>query len=248
MKMNKKVTISLSALILLLLVIIAAGVYELYRGVPDCSKELETLEQAVAETATENKVSETPETTPAETAIAQTATETKSAVQTATENKSDAQTATETKPAKTAVKPADTPKAKKAPAAPKVKSVKVRNCGTGKQNTLRQNADNSIELIDEKGKSLWKRQMDAPWGGAVAQVDHFYNKKIQFLLAVGKNIYLIDRKGRDVKGFPKSIPFEAVSGPISVKTSKGGSAWKIETSGDPVYLDARAKKVLTQLP
>lgn len=226
--MNKKVTISLSALILLLLVIIAAGVYELYRGVPDCSKELETLEQAVAETATENKVSETPATTPAETATVQ--------------------TATETKPAKTAVKPADTPKAKKAPAAPKVKSVKVRNCGTGKQNTLRQNADNSIELIDEKGKSLWKRQMDAPWGGAVAQVDHFYNKKIQFLLAVGKNIYLIDRKGRDVKGFPKSIPFEAVSGPISVKTSKGGSAWKIETSGDPVYLDARAKKVLTQLP
>lgn len=235
--MNKKVTISLSALILLLLVIIAAGVYELYRGVPDCSKELETLEQAAAETATENKVSETPETTPAETATVQTATETK-----------PAKTATETKPAKTAVKPADTPKAKKAPAAPKVKSVKVRNCGTGKQNTLRQNADNSIELIDEKGKSLWKRQMDAPWGGAVAQVDHFYNKKIQFLLAVGNKIYLIDRKGRDVKGFPKSIPFEAVSGPISVKTSKGGSAWKIETSGDPVYLDARAKKVLTQLP
>jgi len=141
------------------------------------------------------------------------------------------------------IKPAPVKEPEPKVVTPKVTSVKVKNCATGKLNTLRQNADNSIELINEKGKSLWKRQMPGQWGGAAGEVDYFNNKKIQFLIAVGKNVYLIDRLGRDVQGFPKPIPFEAVNGPVSVKTDDGAMAWKIETKGEVVYLNSKANDI-----
>ncbi len=69
----------------------------------------------------------------------------------------------------------------------------VTNCGTGKQNTIRQNADNSLELIDEKGKSLWKMSLPGQIAGAVGQVDYYSNGQIPSLSCQGNKLHLVDR-------------------------------------------------------
>lgn len=217
--MNKKVTISLSALIFLLLLVIAAGVFRLYRGIEFTSPvaKVETDRDAVTETMTSDDDGTKPEDS---------------------ENVSDAEKEVEGE--------ADSEK-KEAEPAPKSSEFAVTNCATGKKNTLRQNKDNSIELINENGKSLWKRSMPAQWGGAVGEVDYYSNKKIQFLIVAGKQVYLLDRLGRDVKGFPRPIPFEGIDGPLPVSTEKG-KFWKIDTAGGPIYLTNKANEILTQLP
>lgn len=117
----------------------------------------------------------------------------------------------------------------------------VKNCATLKQNTLRQNADNSLELIDENGKLLWKKSFPGKICGSVAQVDHFGNGKIQFLMAEGHRLHLIDRLGREVSGFPMKLPAKALKGPYAAK-AKGQNCWKVVTASGTVYYD---KKVTT---
>lgn len=125
----------------------------------------------------------------------------------------------------------------------------VTNCGTGKRNTLRQNADNSLELIDEKGKSLWKMSLPGQIAGAVGQVDYYSNGKIQFLFCQGSKLHLVDRLGREVSGFPMTLPYEVISGPVKSQI-KGKSYWRADTAQGPVYLTVlnNQTKILTDIP
>ena len=125
----------------------------------------------------------------------------------------------------------------------------VTNCGTGKQNTIRQNADNSLELIDEKGKSLWKMSLPGQIAGAVGQVDYYSNGKIQFLFCQGNKLHLVDRLGREVRGFPMTMPYEVILGP-SKAVVKGKTYWRADTGQGPVYVIVMNKqtKILTDIP
>lgn len=124
---------------------------------------------------------------------------------------------------------------------------KVTNCKTNKQNTLRQNKDNSLELIDESGKILWSIPFPGTVCGTVGEVDFYNNKKIQFLLCDGSSLHLIDRLGREVEGFPKPVGLVAINGPEKVQ-HKGVTYWKLDTESGPVYYNYKATKVITQLP
>lgn len=119
----------------------------------------------------------------------------------------------------------------------------VKNCSTLKQNTLRQNADNSLELLDENGKTLWKKPFPGKICGSVAQVDHLGNGKIQFLMAEGQRLHLIDRLGREVSGFPMKLPAKALKGPYAAK-AKGQNCWKVVTASGTVYYDKKVTSVV----
>lgn len=125
----------------------------------------------------------------------------------------------------------------------------VTNCGTGRQNTIRQNPDNSLELIDEKGKSLWKMSLKGRIAGAVGQVDYYSNGKIQFIFCIGSQLHLVDRLGREVKGFPMALPYEVISGPARAEI-KGKSYWRADTVNGPLYITVKDKqtKILTDIP
>ena len=97
----------------------------------------------------------------------------------------------------------------------------VRNCGTGRQNKLSQNKNNYLILSELGGKSLWGVPLKAPICGAVAEVDYFDNGKIQFLLAAGDELLLIDRLGRYVRPFPVKLPDKVVLGPAVYETGDG---------------------------
>ena len=97
----------------------------------------------------------------------------------------------------------------------------VRNCGTGKQNRLSQNKNNYLVLSEMNGKSLWGVPLKAPLCGAVAEVDYFNNGKIQFLLAAGSELLLIDRLGRYVRPFPVKLREKILLGPAVYDTGDG---------------------------
>ena len=129
----------------------------------------------------------------------------------------------------------------------KLLEFKVKNSATNKINTLRQNADNSLSLLDHNGKSLWKIAFPGPIVGNVEQIDIYSNLKIQYLIAEGNKLHLIDRLGREVKNFPLALGSKALGGPEAVKQGQN-SYWSIKTEKGTVYFDRKNVKILNQLP
>jgi len=80
---------------------------------------------------------------------------------------------------------------------------------------LVQDRDHRISLISCTGKLLWQRQLDGPLLGGPQLVDRYRNGKLQLLFNTAGKIYLIDRLGRDVEGFPLALKDSACA-PLSV--------------------------------
>ena len=89
----------------------------------------------------------------------------------------------------------------------------VKNSQTGKNNTLYQNNSLSICLNDENGKGVWGIPFKEPLCGRVQNIDYYNNKKIQFLFCAGDKLYLLDRLGHWVNGFPVKLPKAVLLGP-----------------------------------
>ncbi len=90
---------------------------------------------------------------------------------------------------------------------------KVRNSATGKDNTFYQNSHLSICLQDENGKDVWGIPFKYPLCGYVNEIDFFGNGKLQYLFAADSRLYLIDRLGRFVGGFPVELGKKIAVGP-----------------------------------
>ncbi len=90
---------------------------------------------------------------------------------------------------------------------------KVKNSGTGKMNSFYQNSHGSLCLQDENGKGLWGVSFKGSLCGTAHNVDYYANGKLQILFGSGSNIYIIDRLGRFVSGFPVDLGKEILVGP-----------------------------------
>lgn len=89
---------------------------------------------------------------------------------------------------------------------------KVKNSGTGKMNSFYQNSHNSL-CLSQDGKDLWGVPFDKPLCGRAGTVDYYANGKLQILFCAGDKMYLIDRLGRYVTGFPLSLKKDVLLGP-----------------------------------
>ena len=90
---------------------------------------------------------------------------------------------------------------------------KVKNSHTGKMNTFYQNAQNAICLRDETGKDMWGVPLGRPICGTAHNVDYYANGKLQIIFGAGSSIYIIDRLGRYVNGFPLDLGRKITLGP-----------------------------------
>lgn len=90
-----------------------------------------------------------------------------------------------------------------------MKPVIVKNHNTGNNEVLIQDNADKLILISTKGKILWKKQLDGKILGSINQVDRYKNKKIQYLFNTHNKLYLVDRNGKDVEGFPVVLPAPA---------------------------------------
>ena len=99
----------------------------------------------------------------------------------------------------------------------------VQNYISGQTNYLYQNAHLSICLNDENGKGVWGIPFKEKLCGRVQSIDYYNNKKIQFLFCAGSKLYLLDRLGHWVNGFPVSLGKEVLLGPDAYDfTGAGG--------------------------
>lgn len=103
---------------------------------------------------------------------------------------------------------------------------KVKNSGTGRMNLFYQNASGAICLKEEDGKGLWGVPFGKPLCGTAHNVDFYANGKLQILFGAGSSIYIIDRLGRFVTGFPVDLGKEIKVGP-DVYDFRGAKAYNI---------------------
>ena len=91
----------------------------------------------------------------------------------------------------------------------------VQNYQTGKTNYLYQNDHLSICLNDENGKGVWGIPFKERLCGKVESIDYYNNGKIQFLFCAGSKLYLLDRLGHWVNGFPADLGKPVLLGPAA---------------------------------
>jgi hypothetical protein len=88
----------------------------------------------------------------------------------------------------------------------------VKNSGTGKMNNFYQNSHLSL-CLSEDGKDLWGIPFKEPLCGTAQNVDYYANGKLQIVFGAGSKVYMIDRLGRYVSGFPVDLGKEILIGP-----------------------------------
>lgn len=97
------------------------------------------------------------------------------------------------------------------------------NFNNGDKEYLEQLPSLWIRLSDKNMKGLWAIPFSSPICGNVEQVDYNRNGKLQMLFASGKKIYLLDRLGRFVYPYPKSVGFSILLGPKTYDINSDGS-------------------------
>ena len=85
----------------------------------------------------------------------------------------------------------------------------VQNHRTKTWEVFVQDDKNTVYLISTTGNILWKKNLKERIIGEVQQIDALRNNKLQLLFSTRSNLYLLDRKGNHVSGFPVVLPAPA---------------------------------------
>jgi hypothetical protein len=91
----------------------------------------------------------------------------------------------------------------------------VINHNTQEKEQLTGDAKGNLTLKDASGNILWTRNLGSPILGDVVQVDALRNNKLQYVFTTTSGLYLIDRNGKDVSGFPYQ-PKPPITSPLLV--------------------------------
>lgn len=187
--MNRNLKIIYFSAIAVLLVGIAVAVYFLYRDVPgyEWMTSGESQESKTAVMCPAEKAKETVSAPVAESALNQDIPAEKE------------EQAVEKKPEPVEIK---------IPKGP----FSVKNSATGKTCYIGQSSDNSI-YMEQDGKTLWTIPFKDKLCGKVEEIDYYENGKLQYLFIAGGKLYLLDRLGKNVKTFPKTLSGEPLLGP-----------------------------------
>ncbi|HXU26458.1 MAG TPA: hypothetical protein VN698_04440 [Bacteroidia bacterium] len=71
---------------------------------------------------------------------------------------------------------------------------------------------NNLYLISNTGKILWRKNIGQKILGKIQQVDYFDNGKLQLLFNTENQLFVIDRNGNYVTGFPAKLNGTAIGG------------------------------------
>ncbi len=88
----------------------------------------------------------------------------------------------------------------------------VKNHYNGEDEIFIQDENNQIYLISNSGKILWKKPIDGTIIGNVYQVDMLKNNKLQMAFVTENKLYIVDRNGNNLKGYPKTLSKKAIVG------------------------------------
>ena len=91
----------------------------------------------------------------------------------------------------------------------------VKNHITKQKEIVVQDIRNNLYLISNKGKILWKKQIQGGILGTIEQIDIYKNGRLQLAFATSNSVYVIDRNGNDVAPFPIKFNNE-ITQPLAV--------------------------------
>ncbi|WP_290697770.1 ribonuclease HII [Lacinutrix sp.] len=91
----------------------------------------------------------------------------------------------------------------------------VTNHRSKQKEIVVQDINNKLYLISNIGNILWKKQLNGPVLGKIEQIDVYKNGRLQLVFATPNRVYLLDRAGRDVKGYPLKFN-DKITQPLSV--------------------------------
>ena len=91
----------------------------------------------------------------------------------------------------------------------------VKNHINQNEEIIVQDINNILYLIDHTGKIAWSKQIDKKILNKVFQVDSYKNGRLQYVFSTESQLYMLDRKGRDVGKFPLQFN-DKITLPISV--------------------------------
>lgn len=74
-----------------------------------------------------------------------------------------------------------------------------------------QDENHIVHLITSEGELVFAYHVDSPIVSGIFQVDFYKNGKLQLLFATEKQVYIIDRLGNLIPGYPVSFPGEKVT-------------------------------------
>ena len=91
----------------------------------------------------------------------------------------------------------------------------VKNHINNKNEIIVQDVENKLHLINSTGQVEWTKKIDGKIIKEINQIDSYKNGKLQYVFVTEKNLYMLDRKGRDVGKFPLKFN-DKITQPISV--------------------------------
>ena len=97
----------------------------------------------------------------------------------------------------------------------------VTNYNTQEKEIMVVDENGKLHQINSSNETVWTYVLNGKVTSKPVEVDAFQNKKLQYLIGTESELYLIDRKGRDVGSFPIVYPIKA-SAPITVFESGTG--------------------------
>ena len=120
----------------------------------------------------------------------------------------------------------------------------VKNHVTGKNEIVVQDIKNTLYLISNAGKILWKKEVKDAILGAITQVDLYKNGKLQLAFATKRDVYILDRDGNNAKPFPVNLK-DKITQPLSVFDYDGKKNYRflITQNKELLMLDAKGKMV-----
>lgn len=91
----------------------------------------------------------------------------------------------------------------------------VRNHTNNQMDIAVQDVNNHLYLFSNKGKLLWKKELNGKILGDIEQIDKFKNGRLQLAFATADRVYILDRNGKRVAPFPLSFK-DKITQPLSV--------------------------------
>ena len=108
-----------------------------------------------------------------------------------------------------------------------------------------QDASHQFHLLTEEGEVVFAKTLDGPVVTEVFQVDYYKNGKLQLLFATASQLYLIDRFGNLLPGFPVKFEGEEIEHLSLVDydsnkeyryflSGESGNLWLLDKKGTPL--------------
>lgn len=118
----------------------------------------------------------------------------------------------------------------------------VMNSGTGRANLFYQQTNGAVGLKEMDGKGIWAVPFKEKLCGTAQNVDYYDNGNLQVLFGAGSKIYLIDRRGAFVSGFPKDLGKGILIGPDVFKVDDEYGIMVLHKDNTIEMYDLQAKK------